>query len=84
MRKPIDTKEIPYLFIGINLCSLPLPSVTFGFCSATPIIEGVLGPYISASSKPVFNPNLAREQARLTAMVLFPTPPLPLLTAIIC
>ena len=32
---------------------------------------------------PVFNPNLASEQARFTAIVLFPTPPLPLLTAMI-
>ena len=53
-------------------------------CSATPIIEGVLGPYISASSKPVFNPNFAKEHARFTAIVLFPTPPFPLLTAITC
>ena len=30
MRKPIDTNEIPYFFIGINLCSFPMPSVTFG------------------------------------------------------
>ncbi len=44
----------------------------------------MLGPYISASNKPVFNPNLANEHAIFTAIVLLPTPPLPLLTAIIC
>ena len=72
------------MLIGINLWSLPTPSVTFGFSSETPNIEGVLGPYISASNKPVFNPNLAKEHAIFTAIVLLPTPPLPLLTAIIC
>ena len=44
IKKPMETNDIPYLLIGINLCSLPLPSVTFGFSSVTPSIEGVLGP----------------------------------------
>ena len=39
---------------------------------------------MSASNKPIFKPNFANEQAILTAIVLFPTPPLPLLIAIIC
>ena len=39
---------------------------------------------MSASKRPVFKPNFAKEQAKFTAIVLLPTPPLPLLTAITC
>ena len=39
---------------------------------------------MSASSSPTRSPLAARAQARLTATVLLPTPPLPLLTAITC
>lgn len=41
---------------------------------------GRLGPYTSASSNPTEAPRAAREYARFTATVLFPTPPLQLLT----
>jgi hypothetical protein len=47
------------------------------------INAGKLGPYISASSKPVLYPSLFIAIARFTAMVDFPTPPLQLATAII-
>lgn len=43
---------------------------------------GKLGPYKSASNIPTFNPNLYMENAKFTATVDFPTPPLQLLTAI--
>jgi hypothetical protein len=51
-------------------------------CSAL-IIVGKLGPYMSASNIPTLNPNFCNENAKLTATVDLPTPPLQLLTAII-
>src|SRR4030066_233521 len=39
---------------------------------------------MSASSNPTFRPLLARATARFTATVDFPTPPLPLITTILC
>src|SRR3990172_6541927 len=39
---------------------------------------------MSQSSRPVRAPRCASATARLTATVVFPTPPLPLLTAIVC
>src|SRR6185312_12232882 len=47
-----------------------------------PIISGTLGPYTSASSRPVLYPRCASAIARFTETVVFPTPPLPLPTAI--
>jgi len=47
-----------------------------------PNMVGMLGPYRSASIRPTFAPVDARLTARLTAMVDFPTPPLPDATAI--
>src|ERR1039457_626323 len=44
--------------------------------SCTPIISGMLGPYMSQSSKPTFIPRCCKAQARLTETVDFPTPPL--------
>lgn len=44
---------------------------------------GKLGPYKSASKIPTFFPYLNIENARFTATVDFPTPPLQLLTAMI-
>ena len=38
---------------------------------------------MSASSRPTFEPDFARDQARFTAVVDLPTPPLPLATAMI-
>ena len=42
----------------------------------------MLGPYISASSKPTFLPEFAKLVAKLTAKVDLPTPPFPLAIAI--
>ena len=49
----------------------------------TLIKVGRLGPYISASKIPTFKPSFWRENARFTATVDFPTPPLQLLAATI-
>src|SRR5437867_12103145 len=49
-----------------------------------PIIIGTLGPYMSASINPTRAPCLTRAHARFTATVDFPTPPLPLLIAMVC
>src|SRR5262245_12398282 len=61
-----------------------VPSGLFCGCPATPIILGMLGPWMSASRSPTVAPIWARVIDRLTAMVDFPTPPLPLATAITC
>ena len=50
------------------------------FLSSTPSILAKLGPWISTSRSPTFNPFLAKARARLEATVLFPTPPFPLKT----
>src|SRR5882762_8188586 len=55
---------------------------TFG-CALRPNIRGTLGPYTSASSRPTLCPSLDKTIARLTASVVFPTPPLPEPTAMI-
>src|SRR6185503_12998809 len=46
-----------------------------------PNIVGTLGPYMSASSRPTRAPRRLRAIARFAATVLFPTPPLPLITS---
>ena len=48
---------------------------------AIPSIRATLGPCRSISSSPTFFPAAARAAARFTATVLFPTPPLPLITS---
>ena len=48
---------------------------------SAPIIMGMLGPVMSASSSPTEAPALASATARLTLIVVFPTPPLPEATA---
>src|SRR5258708_17612998 len=55
---------------------------TFGWASRQNI-RGTLGPYTSASSRPTLCPSLDKTIARLTASVVFPTPPLPEPTAMI-
>src|SRR5450432_3907364 len=50
-------------------------------CKLVFIISGTLGPYTSASSRPVRWPILASATARFTATVVLPTPPLPEPTA---
>src|SRR5712691_7999954 len=61
-----------------------VPSGPFCGCPPTPIILGILGPWMSASRSPTAAPVWASVTARLTAMVDFPTPPLPLATASTC
>ncbi len=46
-----------------------------------PSIVGWLGPYTSASRMPTLAPSAASASARLTVVVLLPTPPLPEATA---
>ena len=57
-----------------------LLAVAFGWPSM-PIIIGMFGPVMSASSSPTEAPAWARATARLTLTVLLPTPPLPEATA---
>ena len=56
-------------------------SSIFG-CSVVPSITGTFGPYTSASSSPTDAPIFFSAIARFTAIVVLPTPPLPLATAI--
>src|SRR3989454_3767387 len=74
-KNPIEISFTPWLYAGTSL-----PSCCSGGRS-TPIIIGTLGPYTSASRSPTFAPCRTRPTARLTATVVLPTPPLPLLTA---
>src|SRR4051812_35936978 len=48
-----------------------------------PSINGMSGPYTSASSRPTLRPQSARARARLRLTVDLPTPPFPLATATI-
>ncbi len=48
----------------------------------TPVSKGSEGPYTSASITPTAAPDSRSASARFTAVVLFPTPPLPEATAI--
>ncbi len=58
-----------------------LPSGVADGWPSRPIIWGMLGPVMSASSRPTAAPSMARATARLAATVLLPTPPLPDATA---
>lgn len=55
----------------------------FGLKPLSPNIIGRLGPLISASSSPTFEPKCANPSAKLAATVDFPTPPFPEAMAII-
>src|SRR6266436_2100986 len=57
-----------------------LSCVACGSC-VVPSMIGTLGPYTSASSKPTLWPSFTSASARFTAIVVLPTPPLPLATA---
>lgn len=50
----------------------------------SPSIFGTVGPCRSASRTPTLLPPAASAAARLTVTRLLPTPPLPLMTAILC
>ena len=79
IKNPIDMTLIPLLLITgiISPCSIitSLPS--------TPNILGMFGPWMSASSIPVNNPFFWKASAKLAATVDLPTPPFPLMTAIL-
>ena len=49
-----------------------------------PSIRGTQGPLRSTSSKPTLAPCRANANARLTVVMLFPTPPFPLMTTSLC
>src|ERR1019366_1798367 len=78
LRKPIDISLTPYCSSG---CMRSPKAIGV---SLIPIMSGTLGPYTSASIRPVLWPNAARPTARLTATVVLPTPPFPDPTAIRC
>ena len=70
----------PYFSIG-TIKSLPSFFTAYGRSSSTSNIFGIEGPKISVSSSPTLYPSRASAMARLADTVLLPTPPLPLLTA---
>ena len=70
------TRTPPGASMGINpssLASARSPSI--------PVISGTSGPCMSASTIPTLWPAAARAYARLTATVVLPTPPFPLITS---
>ena len=66
--------------IGMSILSASAMSCS----SSIPNILGMLGPVMSISINPVEYPLIARDMARLDDTVLFPTPPLPLMTMMTC
>ena len=77
IRNPKDIIFMSWAIIGRIFCP-----TTPGW-SFIPIIVGILGPYISASSKPTLAPASAIATERFTETVDLPTPPFPLATATI-
>src|SRR6056300_700253 len=81
---PIDIYLIPKLSFGAKIFS----PINLGL-SVDPSSRGTEGPYTSQSIRPILrgwgndSPKRDRAQAKLTASVDFPTPPLPLAIAII-
>ena len=76
----IDTTFKPCRSAGIILLS---EVISGGTLVGMPSMPGMLGPRISASTSPTRAPRCCSASARLTLTVDFPTPPLPLPTAII-
>ena len=81
-KNPMERSRTPYFSTGSISC-LPSFSTPYGRTSSTPNILGILGPKMSVSSNPTLYPKRAKAIARLAETVLFPTPPLPELTAMI-
>ena len=75
----MDINWIPFESIGSN----DLPSFDVTERPDTPKILGMLGPYMSASSKPTLEPDFDSAIAKLLLTVDLPTPPFPEATAII-
>jgi len=71
---------MPFDLMGSN----EFPSLDVTDCPGTPNILGILGPYMSASNKPTFDPFFDKAIARLLLTVDLPTPPLPDAMAMIC
>ena len=72
----IEMAFTPYRSSGVIL----LLALALGWPSM-PIIRGMFGPVMSASSRPTLAPACASATARLTLTVHLPTPPLPDATA---
>ena len=81
-RKAMDTTFMPYRPVAGKIPGGP----DSNFAPFNPIIRGTLGPRRSASRIPTLPslPFIARAVARLTVAKLFPTPPFPLIIAILC
>ena len=79
-KKPMLSIFTPYRSTG-TMRSLPSMCSLYGLACSICRILGTLGPEMSQSSSPTLNPSLTRATARLVATVLLPTPPFPLLTA---
>ena len=78
-RNPRLISFTPWVSSGA-IISLPRSPMTGGR-RVSPNMRGMLGPYTSASRSPIRRPSSASATARFAATVLFPTPPLPELTA---
>ena len=74
----MDTTFRPYRCAGIILLSAVISG---GSPVGMPSMPGMLGPRMSASTSPTRAPSSCNASARLTLTVDFPTPPLPLPTA---
>src|SRR5690606_8102266 len=78
-RKPTDiTERLGSTWIG----RIP-SSLTLGLSDSSPKIVGIVGPWISQSRSPTLCPRRANPAARFAAIVLFPTPPSPLIIIIL-
>lgn len=77
MSSPIDRHLTPKFTGGIIMLCSSVSGVSLRF-----IISGTVGPNMSASSIPTDLPSSDNEMARLTAVVVLPTPPLPDATTI--
>ena len=69
---------------GGTVTGMSLSFSTWSCSSSTPNILGMLGPVMSTSMMPTSFPCIARVAARLEDTVLLPTPPLPLMTMMMC
>lgn len=75
--------EIAFTPCGVVTGLIPV-SVASGDFPCIPSIFGIEGPCMSESKTPTLWPFFARAVARLAVTVLFPTPPFPDMTIILC
>src|SRR2546425_12356265 len=78
---PIDIAFRPCRSAGMIFWS---PASAGGWPVESPSIPGMLGPRTPASTSPMRPPSCCSANARFTLTVDFPTPPLPLPTAMTC